>query len=289
MMPFTSLVHWPCGGSLGAAALWVFLLSSMVMTLLWTRQRSTRNATSVDVAWAALLAATGIIAAALGSAPWPRRLLLAVLVGAWGLRLAGHLLGDRVGAAEDGRYAAARRAWGEQAQRNFFWLYQVQAALVAVLALPALIVARNPLPVSRIEWIAALAGLFALLGETLADRQLARFRADPRHRGRTCRSGLWRYSRHPNYFFEWLVWCAMALLAHPAADGALAWVAPATLLLFILKISGIPPTEAQALRSRGADYREYQRTTSAFVPWFPRTTSPASAAGTGSATPGDRI
>ena len=107
-------------------------------------------------------------------------------------------------------------------------------------------------------------------GEAVADAQLARFRADPGHRGRTCRAGLWRYSRHPNYFFEWLTWWAYVAIAWGAPHGWVALFGPAVMLLFLFKVTGIPYTEAQALRSRGDDYRAYQRTTSAFVPWFPR-------------------
>jgi steroid 5-alpha reductase family enzyme len=111
----------------------------------------------------------------------------------------------------------------------------------------------------------------AFAGESLADRQLSRFRQDPRNRGRVCRDGLWRYSRHPNYFFEWLHWWAYVALA---AGSPLWWIAVAgvaMMLLFLTRVTGIPPTEAQALRSRGEAYREYQRTTSAFFPWPPRT------------------
>jgi steroid 5-alpha reductase family enzyme len=110
-------------------------------------------------------------------------------------------------------------------------------------------------------------------GEYLADHQLARFRADPANGGRTCRSGLWRYSRHPNYFFEWLHWFTYVALA---AGSRLAWVAlsgPLVMYVFLRWVSGIPFTEAQALRTRGEDYRDYQRRTSMLFPWPPRRTA----------------
>jgi steroid 5-alpha reductase family enzyme len=112
--------------------------------------------------------------------------------------------------------------------------------------------------------------LGAVAGETIADRQLARWRADPAHRGRTCRTGLWRWSRHPNYFFEWLHWWAWPILAIGAPWGWAAVYAPILMLAFILGLSGIPATERRALATRGEDYRRYQRTTSAFFPWPPR-------------------
>jgi steroid 5-alpha reductase family enzyme len=129
----------------------------------------------------------------------------------------------------------------------------------------------NADPVLRwTEWLAIALWAGALAGESVADRQLERFKADAHSRGRVCRSGLWRYSRHPNYFFEWLVWVAYALAATTAPWGALAWACPAVMLFLLFRVTGIPATEAHALRSRGEAYRDYQRTTSAFVPWVPR-------------------
>jgi steroid 5-alpha reductase family enzyme len=108
------------------------------------------------------------------------------------------------------------------------------------------------------------------IGESVADRQLGRFKTRPGSRGLACREGLWRYSRHPNYFFEWLVWIAYSLLAWPAPHGYLALPIPLLMLFFLLRVTGIPYTEAQALRSRGEAYARYQREVSAFIPWFPR-------------------
>ena len=138
-------------------------------------------------------------------------------------------------------------------------------------ALPFLLMAANPSPTLHpVQWFGVALFVVAKFGETTADRQLARFRADPANKGTTCRQGLWRYSRHPNYFFEWLVWCAFAALAWPAPHGAWALVMPALMYVLVTRVSGIPYTEAQALRSRGEDYRRYQRTTSALIPWFPK-------------------
>jgi steroid 5-alpha reductase family enzyme len=110
--------------------------------------------------------------------------------------------------------------------------------------------------------------LIAVAGEAVADAQLAAFRADASNKGKTCRAGLWRYSRHPNYFFEWTHWLAYAVML---PEDWRVWVSPALMLYFLLRVSGIPATEAQALRSRGEDYRRYQRETSMFVPWPPQT------------------
>ena len=109
------------------------------------------------------------------------------------------------------------------------------------------------------------------MGNTiLADRRLAHFRGRPGNRGKTCREGWWHYSRHPNYFFEWLHWWSYMALAAGAPYGWVALLAPTAMFYLLFRVTGIPPTEAQALASRGDDYREYQRTTSVFFPWFPK-------------------
>ena len=147
----------------------------------------------------------------------------------------------------------------------------LHAVLIALFALPFLAVAANPVE-GWSAWL--LAGIATWLGsvggEAMADRQLARFRADPGNRGKTCRAGLWRYSRHPNYFFEWLHWFAYVLLAVGSPIAWLAWSGPVVMYVFLRWISGIPWTEQQALRSRGEDYARYQRSTPMLIPWFPK-------------------
>jgi len=182
-------------------------LIAAAMAGLWARQRRTRNATSVDVAWAFSLAALATFYALVTDGDPLRRWLVGGLAVAWAVRLGGFLLVTRVlgSTDEDGRYRSLRRRWGEQAQRNFFWFYQAQAAVAILFSLPVLGAMRGGPPGG---W--AIAGgvvwLVAVLGETIADRQLDRFRANPANEGEVCRAGLWRYSRHPNYFFEWLHW-----------------------------------------------------------------------------------
>lgn len=245
---------------------------AVAFAALWARQLRTRDATSVDVLWAAGLAFLAVFFAVAAEGEPARRALVGLLAGGATARLALHLLLDRAKKpVEDGRYRALRESWGSRAPRNFFLFFQAQALLDAVLAVPFLIACANPAPIGVLDAVAAALGLVALGGEWLADRQLARFRAQAQNRGRTCRVGLWRFSRHPNYFFQWTLWCAYALLALSAPLGWVGLASPAVMLFLILRVTGIPPTEAQALRSRGDDYRDYQRTTSAFVPWFPKT------------------
>jgi steroid 5-alpha reductase family enzyme len=147
----------------------------------------------------------------------------------------------------------------------------MQALVDVILSLPYLVAMTKPAPgLGAWDLAGVLVWVVTVVGETVADHQLATFRADPANCGRTCRVGLWRASRHPNYFFEWLHWWSYVLLAVGSPWWALTLVGPALMLFFLLKVTGIPAAEAQALASRGEDYRDYQRTTSAFVPWFPK-------------------
>lgn len=250
------------------------VLASAVMLAVWLRQRRTHDATAVDVAWAANLALLAILYASLADGLAARRACVALLVVLASGRLAWHLFRDRAQRpVEDARYRALRAAWGARAQRNFFWHFQAQALLDVLLSTTFLLACASRAPLSTLDLVALALWITGFLGESVADRQLARFRAQPSHRGRTCRTGLWRYSRHPNYFFQWVMWCAYALCAWSAPLGWTALLSPLVMLFLIVRVTGIPPTEAQALRSRGDDYRAYQRTTSAFVPWFPRWSS----------------
>jgi steroid 5-alpha reductase family enzyme len=199
-------------------------------------------------------------------------LLVSALAAGWALRLAVYLLRDRVlaGRGEDGRYRALREFWGARAPRNFLGLYLGQAAVAAIFLVPIGAAMRGG-PLDAWAAAGALVWLIAVLGEAVADAQLARFRADPRNKGAVCRVGLWRYSRHPNYFFEWVHWWAYVLIGHGAL---LTLLGPAAMLLFLFRITGIPWTERQALRTRGEAYRAYQQTTSVFLPWPPRRSAP---------------
>jgi steroid 5-alpha reductase family enzyme len=192
----------------------------------------------------------------------------------WSLRLTGYIFRDRVlrAAHEDGRYQKLRRQWGSKSTRNFFIFFQAQGVLAFLLSIPFLVAAQRSGPLDAADIAGALFWLTGIIGESIADAQLASFRRDPANRGRTCRIGLWRYSRHPNYFFEWLMWCSYATVASGPVFGWswLTWLAPCVMLALICFVTGIPPTEARAIETRGDDYRDYQRTTSAFFPWFPR-------------------
>ncbi len=242
------------------------------MALLWYRQLLTREADVVDLAWTVGLGGAAVFYA--GELPvgvgW-RRWMVAAMAGLWSLRLATYLFGRVRSPGEDGRYRDLRVKWGPGAPVKFFLFFQAQAALVIVLSVHFLLAMRSPDPSLRAMDLAGVAIWFvSLVGESVADRQLHRFRATPGNELRVCKVGLWRYSRHPNYFFEWLHWLAYVPVAYGHAPLWATLFAPVLLLLSIRFVTGIPPIERRSVERRGEEYRRYQRTTSAFMPWFPR-------------------
>ena len=247
------------------------------MAALYWLQRRRGDAGVVDVGWTAGIGLMAVAAAWSGDGWEPRRILAGLMGAAWSFRLAAYLVADRLvrAAEEDGRYRMLRDQWGDRAQVRFFWLFQAQALLVVLFGLPFFAVAART-EAGWTHWDAAglLVWAAAVAGEWTADRQLSAFRRQAANQGRTCDRGLWRYSRHPNYFFEWIHWWAYALMAAGSPTAWLAWIGPPLMLFLLYRVTGIPYTEKRALASRGEEYRRYQRTTSPFVPWFPRKDSP---------------
>ncbi len=235
--------------------------------------RRINNYGIVDIAWSYAFGALAIFYALAGPGWVGRRALIAALAVAWSVRLGTHLW-IRVMAhhpIEDGRYQQLRHDWAANFTVKMVGFFQMQAASVVMLGVAFLIASLNPTPhLHPLEIAGTLLWFVALGGEALADAQLAVFKGDPANRGQVCAIGLWRLSRHPNYFFEWLVWVAFFFFALASPGGWLAVIGPASILFLLLRVTGIPMTEAQTLRTKGDAYRRYQQTTSAFVPWFPK-------------------
>lgn len=247
----------------GLATLTVFL----IMTALWLLGIRNRNFSYVDIGWSANFAVLALLYATLGDG-WPtRKWVIAAMFSLWSLRLAGHLAGRIIGEPEEGRYVDLRQRWAHHLNRKFFGFFQLQALLNVVLALPLLIACVNPAPrLHPLEAIGVAIWLIGLIGESLADGQLAAFKRNPGNHGQVCDVGLWRYSRHPNYFFEWTIWIGYAVFALASPWGWVALAMPALMLHFLINVTGVKATEEQALRSKGELYREYQKRTSMFVP-----------------------
>jgi len=256
------------------------VVTSLLMMVVWFVQKKTGDAGIVDVAWATLIGGL-----ALGFVWWfdgyaPRQWLVGILSAIWAFRLAFHLLVDRVIKAdeEDGRYQMLRESWGENTQRNMFFFYQVQAFFVLVFVMPIVLAQLNTTEELGIwDGLGAGVWLIAVVGEMVADKQLARWRRQPDNKGKTCRAGLWRYSRHPNYFFEWIHWWSYVLWSVGSDYFYLSFAGPVLMLFLLFRVTGIPYTEKRALASRGEDYRRYQEETSVFVPLPPKTSASANA------------
>jgi steroid 5-alpha reductase family enzyme len=246
-------------------------LAATGFALVWAISVRIRNYGLLDAAWSYGVAVLAPIYAWQGPGYAPRKWLLAAAGVAWSLRLGTYIL-VRVlkhHPAEDARYETLRRRWPGAGM--FLVFFELQACLVVVFSLPFLIAAFNPAPELRLVEIIGLAlAVLALAGEATADLQMGAFKADSANKGKVCQRGLWRYSRHPNYFFESLIWWAFFLVALGSPWGWITLACPLLMLFFLFKVTGIPLTEEYALKSKGDAYREYQRTTSAFIPWFPK-------------------
>jgi steroid 5-alpha reductase family enzyme len=248
-------------------------LAAALQLALWLVQQRTRNAGIVDVGWAASFALVAGLFACRSTAPIEAWGPLAAIVCAWSLRLTTYLVSRGAARApEEGRYAELRRKWEPRASRNLFVFFQAQAALTGILSTAFVVpFVATPGEHGWLRWLGAAIALAGLAGETLADAQLARWRRDPANRGRVCDAGLWAYSRHPNYFFEWCVWIGYAVYGLAFWPwGLIALAGQAIIVASIFGVTGIPPTEAQAIRSKGDAYRAYQRRVSRFVPLRPK-------------------
>ena len=249
-----------------------FAACSIWMLCLWSFQLGRREADVVDFGWASAIGACATFFAIFGAGDLGRRVLLALLVFGWSARLSIYLLRNRVlKIGEDPRYAELRLKWGARAMFNFFILFQAQALLVVLLSAGFLVIASETGALGGFfDFTAILIWSISLIGESLADRQLNSFRADPANRAKTCDRGLWRYSRHPNYFFEWIHWLTYPLLASFSVYWPLTLIPIALMYYLLVHVTGVPPSEARALKSRGEDYQRYQQRTSMFVPWWTR-------------------
>jgi len=244
---------------------------SIIMLLVWVWAVKIKNAGVVDIFWAFNFSVIAIIIWVLADGYQPRVNLVCVLAGLWSLRLGIYLL-IRVGShlnEEEGRYKQLRTEWAPNPDRKFFFFFQMQAVSNVFLAIPFFIIALNKeTDISMLEYIGAGLWFVSICGEALSDLQLKQFKKEPANKGKVCQNGLWNYSRHPNYFFQLMIWTSVLILALASPYGWLAVICPISIGYLIFKVTGIPMTEEQALRTKGEAYKEYQRTTSAFVPWF---------------------
>jgi steroid 5-alpha reductase family enzyme len=243
---------------------------ALMMLATWALSLRLRDASIVDVAWGLAFVLVAWIAVAAGDGDGTRRVLVALLTTVWGLRLAGYIGRRKLRhPGEDPRYGEWRQRHGER-----FWIvslvtvFALQGALVWVVSLPLQAAATQPGPVGVLDWIGVAVWAVGLTFEAVGDAQLARFKAEERNRGRVMDRGLWRYTRHPNYFGDFTVWWGLYLLALSAGAW---WTLPGPLVMSLLltRVSGKDHLE-RTLSARPG-YADYVRSTSGFVPLPPRT------------------
>jgi steroid 5-alpha reductase family enzyme len=248
----------------------VFIGLVLAFTAVWLWQLRSKNAGMVDPVWAASLGLAALVIAACGTGAIVNRVFIAAGGASWATRLGLHLWRRNSGKPEDPRYRAFRERWGPNAARNMFWFFQLQALISMLLCIAFIVPAYSADAASPLNiGVACVVWLAAVSGEALADRQLRRFATDPAHRARVCRDGLWRYSRHPNYFFECVHWLAYTALSAAMPFGWLTLAPPVLMAWLLVKVSGIPLLEARMADTRDG-YREYMRTTSVLIPWPPK-------------------
>jgi len=241
------------------------------MSGVWLWAKKITNAGIVDVFWAFNFPVIAVIIFFLAEGLESRNLLICLMVILAGSRLGMHLWQRVIGHIdeEEGRYKQLRKEWAPAADKKFFWFFQFQGISNVILSAPFFLIALNPKPVIHwLEYTGIGVWILAVAGEAIADRQLAQFKKRPENKGEVCNAGLWNYSRHPNYFFQCLMWTAYFIFAVTAPWGWIAVISPAIIIHLILNVTGIPATEEQAIRSKGDKYIHYQQTTSALIPWF---------------------
>jgi steroid 5-alpha reductase family enzyme len=240
-----------------------------LLLLTWLLSLRLRDVSIVDVAWGLGFVGVAWVAFATGDGDGGRRTLLAVLVTVWGLRLAGYIGARKLRhAGEDARYGAWRTRWGDR-----FWIvslfnvFLLQAVLVWVVSLPVQGASAQDGGLGVLDWLGVALWAVGLFFEGVGDAQMARFKADASHRATVMDRGLWRYTRHPNYFGDFCVWWGIGLIA--LSSGA--WwslVGPAVVTLLLTRVSGKDHLE-RSMSSRPG-YAEYVARTSGFVPLPPR-------------------
>ena len=245
---------------------------ALLMVSTWIVATIRRDVSVVDIVWGLGFAVVAVCSLVVGDGAAARRVLLAVLVGVWGLRLASYLAWRNLGHGEDRRYRKMRDARGP-----WFWLislatvFGLQGLLMVVVALPVQLSAgaEDPRRLGPLAAVGAGLWLVGLVFEAGGDLQLARFKADPVNEGKVMDRGFWRYTRHPNYFGDVCVWWGIFLVAAETAPGRWGVAGPILMTVFLLRVSGVSLLERDIGERRPA-YAAYIERTSAFLPRPPR-------------------
>jgi steroid 5-alpha reductase family enzyme len=244
-----------------------------IMTLLWLLSLVLKNSSIVDPFWGTgFVIANWVYFALTPDGFAGRKLLISILVTIWGLRLSIYLLWRNWGKGEDFRYQKFREDAGKKWWwYSYFQTFLLQGVLLWIISAPLLAAnyAATPDHLTILDYLAIPVWLLGLFFEAVGDLQLARFKADPANKGKVLDRGVWRYTRHPNYFGDATQWWAYYLIAASASGGFWTIFSPIIMTLFLLRVSGVTLLE-KTLTTTKPGYKEYVESTSAFIPWFPR-------------------
>jgi steroid 5-alpha reductase family enzyme len=254
--------------------LYLFLLSGIVilvsMVLLWLLSLLLKNSSIVDIFWGIGFVIVTWLAFSQGSGYIPRKQLVAVLVTMWGLRLALHVFFRNWNQGEDFRYAKWREENGARWWWvSFFQVFLLQGFLMWIISVPLIAAETSGFPVivTPLDVIGVVVWMIGFLFEMFGDLQLMSFKQNPKNKGKLLTKGLWKYTRHPNYFGETVLWWGYYIIAL-ACGGWWTIFSPITMTYLLLKVSGVAMLERTMKVKPG--YEEYMRKTSAFFPWFPK-------------------
>lgn len=249
---------------ISAAAVFLYMTCVFVLAL-WIKNNSI-----VDVAWGMGFFLIATLTLLKDPGLTPRQLLLMVPVSLWSFRLSFYIFRRNRGKGEDFRYARWRENWGRWfIPRSYFQIFLLQGLLMLIISLPIILVNQAPEKNLRLlDLLGLFLWSFGFLFETVGDLQMQRFKRDPQNKGKIFQQGLWRYTRHPNYFGEATMWWGIALIASNVSGGWLAFLSPILLTLLLLRVSGVPMLEKKY--ADDPEFQEYTRRTSCFIPWVPK-------------------
>ena len=247
----------------------------VLILVLWAINLKTRDPSFIDAWWGAGMAvAAGVSYLAVGN-PGPRQAVLTALCVAWGLRLGVYLFRRWRAHGPDRRYermmadAQTRRGWG-YGFASLVLVFALQAPLQVLVCLPVQLGQYGPQTIGALAWAGIVLAVVGLVFESVGDWQLSRFKADPANKGKVLETGLWRYTRHPNYFGDACVWWGLGLIgAEAGLPGWIALAGPALITVLLTRVSGVPTSEA-GIKKRRPDYEAYMARTSGFFPMPPK-------------------
>lgn len=248
-----------------------------IMTILWIVSLALKDAGIVDIFWGLGFVIINWVAFLVTeNESGMRQWLLNVIVTIWGMRLFLHILIRNIGKPEDFRYQNFRKQYGKKFWwYSYFQTFMLQGFLMFIISMPLVITqyANTPESLGFLDWAGLLLWLVGFFFETAGDYQLTRFKKNPANKGKIMKSGVWKYTRHPNYFGDATQWWAYYLIAVSVPFGFLTIFSPIIMSYFLVKVSGVAMLE-RSMAEKKPGYKEYMQTTNAFIPWFPREINP---------------